>query len=62
MNIEWCQVLAKRSSNRKDWPVFFYCDTGSLSAQAGFVLRIAGYESQRTLPLWVAGAAADALN
>jgi rhodanese-related sulfurtransferase len=44
VNIEWRQVLAKRSSIPKDKPVLIYCNTGSLSAQAGFALRLAGYD------------------
>ena len=49
MNIEWRQVLAQRSSIPKDKPVLIYCNTGSLSAQAGFALRIAGYDNLRIL-------------
>lgn len=49
VNIEWRQVLAKRSSIPKDKPVLIYCNTGSLSAQAGFALRIAGYDNLRIL-------------
>ena len=49
VNIEWRQVLTKRSSIPKDKPVLIYCNTGSLSAQAGFALRIAGYDNLRIL-------------
>ncbi len=49
VNIEWRQALAKRSSIPKDNPVLIYCNTGSLSAQAGFALRIAGYDNLRIL-------------
>lgn len=49
VNIEWRQVLAQRSSIPKDKPVLIYCNTGSLSAQAGFALRIAGYDNLRIL-------------
>ncbi|WP_096699212.1 rhodanese-like domain-containing protein [Polaromonas sp. AER18D-145] len=48
-NIEWRQVLAQRTSIPKDKPVLIYCNTGSLSAQAGFALRVAGYENVRIL-------------
>lgn len=48
-NIEWRQVLVKRSSIPKDKPVLIYCNTGSLSAQAGFALRLAGYDNLRIL-------------
>lgn len=48
-NIEWRQVLAQRSSIPKDQPVLIYCNVGTLSAQAGFALRLAGYENVRIL-------------
>lgn len=48
-NIEWRQVLAQRNSIPKDKPVLIYCNTGTLSAQAGFALRLAGYENVRIL-------------
>lgn len=49
INIEWRRVLAERSRIPKDKPVLLYCNTGSLSAQAGFALRVAGYENVRIL-------------
>jgi rhodanese-related sulfurtransferase len=49
VNIEWRRVLAERSRIPKDKPVLLYCNTGSLSAQAGFALRVAGYENVRIL-------------
>ena len=49
VNIEWRQVLARRSELPKDKPILIYCNTGSLSAQAGFALRIAGYDNLRIL-------------
>ncbi len=49
INIEWRRVLAERNSIPKDKPVLVYCNTGSLSAQAGFALRLAGYENVRIL-------------
>lgn len=48
-NIEWRRVLAERTRIPKDKPVLVYCNTGSLSAQAGFALRLAGYENVRIL-------------
>ncbi|HCY16935.1 MAG: sulfurtransferase [Curvibacter sp. GWA2_64_110] len=48
-NIEWRQVLAKRNEIPKDKPVLIYCNQGTLSAQAGFALRLAGYENVRIL-------------
>jgi rhodanese-related sulfurtransferase len=49
VNIEWRRVLAERSRIPKDKPVLLYCNTGTLSAQAGFALRVAGYENVRIL-------------
>lgn len=49
VNIEWRQVLAKRNEIPKDKPVLIYCNQGTLSAQAGFALRLAGYENVRIL-------------
>lgn len=49
VNLEWRQALARRSGIPKDWPVLIYCNTGTLSAQAGFALRVAGYDNVRIL-------------
>lgn len=49
INMDWRQVLAKRDSIPKNKPVLIYCNTGSLSAQAGFALRVAGWENVRVL-------------
>jgi len=49
INMDWRQVLAKRHTIPKDKPVLIYCNTGSLSAQAGFALRVAGWENVRIL-------------
>jgi len=49
INMDWRQVLAKRSSIPKDKPVLIYCNSGSLSAQAGFALRVAGWDNVRIL-------------
>ena len=49
INMDWRQVLAKRNEIPKDKPVLIYCNTGSLSAQAGFALRVAGWENLRIL-------------
>lgn len=49
VNIEWRRVLAEKSRIPKDKTVLLYCNTGSLSAQAGFALRVAGYENVRIL-------------
>ena len=49
VNIEWRQVLTRRSEFPKDKPILIYCNTGTLSAQAGFALRVAGYDNLRIL-------------
>lgn len=49
LNIEWRQVLAKRGQIPKDKAVLIYCNQGTLSAQAGLALRLAGYENVRIL-------------
>ena len=49
VNIEWRQVLAKRNAIPKDKLVLIYCNQGTLSAQAGLALRLAGYENVRIL-------------
>ena len=49
VNMDWRQVLAKRSTIPKNKPVLIYCNTGSLSAQAGFALRVAGWDNVRIL-------------
>jgi rhodanese-related sulfurtransferase len=49
INIEWRQVLAQKDKIPKNKPVLIYCNTGSLSAQAGFALRVAGYDNLRIL-------------
>ncbi len=48
-NIEWRQVLQQRQKIPKDRMVLIYCNTGSLSAQAGLALRLSGYENVRIL-------------
>ncbi|MEI2420431.1 rhodanese-like domain-containing protein, partial [Arthrospira platensis SPKY2] len=35
VNLEWRRVLAEREQIPRDQPVLIYCNTGSLSAQAG---------------------------
>lgn len=49
VNLEWRQAIAQRQSIPRDKPVLIYCNTGSLSAQAGFALRVAGYDNVRIL-------------
>jgi rhodanese-related sulfurtransferase len=47
INMDWRQVLAKRRTIPKDKPVLIYGNTGSPSAQAGFAMRVAGWENLR---------------
>jgi rhodanese-related sulfurtransferase len=49
VNIEWRQVLAKSADIPKNKPVLIYCNTGTLSAQAGFALRVSGWENVQIL-------------
>jgi len=49
VNIEWRQVLNEREQLPADKMVLIYCNSGSLSAQAGFALRVAGFENVRIL-------------
>lgn len=49
IHMDWRQVLAKRNEIPKNKPVLVYCNTGSLSAQAGFALRVAGWDNVRIL-------------
>jgi rhodanese-related sulfurtransferase len=49
VNMDWRQVLAKRRTIPKNKPVLIYCNTGSLSAQAGFALRVAGWDNVKIL-------------
>ncbi|MCU7864419.1 MAG: rhodanese-like domain-containing protein [Candidatus Thiodiazotropha sp. (ex Lucinoma borealis)] len=45
VNIEWRQLLARRSELPRDKTILVYCNTGTLSAQAGFALRLAGFDN-----------------
>jgi rhodanese-related sulfurtransferase len=49
VNIEWRQVLAQRASLPKDKSILIYCNQGTLSAQAAFALRVAGFDNVRIL-------------
>ena len=42
-------MLAQYNDIPKDKPELIYCNTGSLSAQAGFALRVAGWKNLRIL-------------
>jgi rhodanese-related sulfurtransferase len=49
INIEWRQVVARRSELPKDRMVLVYCNSGSLSAQAVFALRLLGNDNVKVL-------------
>jgi rhodanese-related sulfurtransferase len=42
VNIEWREVLDRIEDIPKDRMTILFCNTGSLSAQAAFALRVAG--------------------
>jgi len=46
---EWRQVLEARSELPSDRQLLLYCNSGTLSAQAGFALRVAGMDNVRIL-------------
>lgn len=49
INIEWRRLPGKRREIPKDRMVVVYCNTGSLSAQAVFALRVLGWDNVRVL-------------
>lgn len=49
VNIEWRRAVARRDEIPRDKPVVIYCNTGSLSAQAVFALRLLGWDNVRVL-------------
>ncbi len=49
VNIDWRQVLGRRAELPGDRMVLVYCNSGTLSAQAGLALRVAGMENVRIL-------------
>ena len=49
INIDWRHVLARRAELPKDKSILIYCNSGTLSAQAGFALRVAGMDNVRIL-------------
>jgi rhodanese-related sulfurtransferase len=49
VNIVWRQAGARRAELPKDRMVVMYCNSGSLSAQAVFALRVLGYDNVKVL-------------
>lgn len=48
-NIEWRRILEHRDGLPQAGLILLYCDTGMLSAQAHFALRVAGHDNVRVL-------------
>ena len=59
-NIEWREVLTRISEIPKDKKVVLFCNTGSLSAQAAFALRVAGRDNVLVLQTGIDGWRKDA--
>jgi rhodanese-related sulfurtransferase len=49
VNIEWRKIVAHRNEIPKDSLVVVYCNSGSLSAQAVFALRLLGWDNVKVL-------------
>lgn len=64
VNIDWRQVLARRAELPKDKSILLYCNSGTLSAQAAFALKLVGVENvlilQGGLSQWKAEGGFDA--
>lgn len=48
-NIDWRQLPGRRHEIPKDGLVLIYCNSGSLSAQAVFALRLLGWDNVKVL-------------
>lgn len=59
-NIEWREVLSRIDDIPKDKKVILFCNTGSLSAQAAFALRVAGRDNVLVLQTGLDGWKIDA--
>jgi rhodanese-related sulfurtransferase len=49
INIEWRQIPGRRAEITKDHMVLIYCNTGSLSAQSVFAMRVLGWDNVKVL-------------
>jgi len=49
VNIEWRELVGRRADIPKDKTVIVYCNTGSLSAQGAFALKLIGYDNVKVL-------------
>ena len=59
-NIEWREVLGRINEIPTDKKVILFCNTGSLSAQAAFALRVAGRDNVLLLQTGLDGWKRDA--
>lgn len=59
-NIEWRETLSRIDEIPADKKVVLFCNTGSLSAQAAFALRVAGRENVLVLQSGIEGWRNDA--
>jgi rhodanese-related sulfurtransferase len=59
-NIEWREVLSRFNDIPRDKKVILFCNTGSLSAQAAFALRVAGRDNVLVLQTGLDGWKKDA--
>ncbi len=60
INVEWREVLDRIDEIPEDRMTILFCNTGSLSAQAAFALRVAGRENVLLLQTGFIGWQADA--
>lgn len=60
VNIEWREVLDRIDEIPTDRKVILFCNTGSLSAQAAFALRVAGRQNVVVLQTGLIGWKQDA--
>lgn len=49
VHIEWRRLVSRRDDIPHDQPVIVYCNTGSLSAQGAFALKVLGHENVKVL-------------
>jgi rhodanese-related sulfurtransferase len=49
INIEWRKIPGRRADITKDHMVLIYCNTGSLSAQSVFAMRLMGWDNVKVL-------------
>jgi rhodanese-related sulfurtransferase len=49
INIEWREILTRKDEVPQNRPVVLYCNTGSISSKAQFILRLSGFENAKVL-------------